>query len=76
MEEKKEQKYFGDILSSDGTHSKNIQDRKNKAYGVINQNVQILVSTYIGKYHFEVAMVLRQSIFLSSLLLISEAWVN
>ena len=37
MEEKKEQKYLGDILSSDGTHSKNIQDRKNKAYGVINQ---------------------------------------
>ena len=76
MEEKKEQKYLGDILSSDGTHSKNIQDRKNKAYGVINQIVQILESTYFGKYHFEVAMVLRESLFLSSLLLNSEAWVN
>ena len=29
-----------------------------------------------GKYHFEVAMVLRSSLFLSSTLLNTEAWVN
>ena len=33
-------------------------------------------STYFGKYYFEVAMILRESLFLSSLLLNSEAWVN
>ena len=76
MEEKKEQKYLGDVLSSDGTHLKNIQERRNKGYGVINQIIQILESTYFGKYYFEVAMVLRESLFLSSLLLNSEAWVN
>ena len=36
----------------------------------------ILESTYFGKYTFEVAMVLRESLFLSSILLYSEAWVN
>ena len=36
----------------------------------------ILESTFFGKYHFEVAMILRDSLFLSSLLLNSEAWVN
>ena len=76
METKKQQKYLGDLLSSDGTQTKNIQERRNKGYGVINQIIQILESTYFGKYFFEVAMVLRESLFLSSLLLNSEAWVN
>ena len=31
---------------------------------------------YFGKYYFEVALVLRSSLLLSSLLLNSEAWVN
>ena len=38
--------------------------------------MQILQSTYFGKYYIEVAMVLRESLFLSSVLLNSEAWVN
>ena len=38
--------------------------------------MQILESTFFGKYYFEVAMILRDSLFLSSLLLNSEAWVN
>ena len=76
MEDKKEQKYLGDLISSDGTHTKNIQERRNKGYGVINQIIQILEVTYFGKYYFEVAMILRESLFLSSLLLNSEAWVN
>ena len=76
MEESHEQKYLGDILSSDGTHTKNVQDRRNKGYGIINQIMQILNSTYYGKFYFEVAMILRDSLFLSSILLNSEAWVR
>jgi hypothetical protein len=38
--------------------------------------MQILQSLYFGKYYFEVAMVLRSSLLLSSLLLNSEAWTN
>ena len=38
--------------------------------------MQILETVFFGKYHFEVAMVLRSSLFLSSILLNSEAWVN
>ena len=50
--------------------------RKNNALGVITQITQILDSVLFGKYYFEVAMVLRSSLLLSSLLLNSEAWVN
>ena len=38
--------------------------------------MQILESTFYGKYYFEVSLVLRSSLLLSSLLLNSEAWVN
>jgi hypothetical protein len=76
MKVKTEQTYLGDLISTDGSHAKNVQQRTNKGLGVITQVMQILESTFFGKYHFEVAMVLRESLFLSSLLLNSEAWVN
>ena len=76
MKVKQEQTYLGDVISSDGKHTKNVQARKNKGLGVITQISQILDTVMFGKYYFEVAMVLRSSLLLSSLLLNSEAWVN
>ena len=76
MEMKQDQLYLGDIISSSGTHTKNVQHRSAKGLGIINQIMQILDSTYFGKYFYEVAMVLRESLFLSSILLNSEAWIN
>ena len=76
MEEKQEQVYLGDVISVDGRHDKNVKARKDKSVGTINQIMQILESTFYGKYYFEVALVLRSSLLLSSLLLNSEAWVN
>ena len=38
--------------------------------------MQILQTNFYGKHYLEVALVLRESLFLSSLLLNSEAWVN
>ena len=67
---------IGDIISDDGKHDKNVQQRKNKGLGIISQVMQILESVFFGKYYFEVALVLRSSLLLSSMLLNSEAWVN
>ena len=69
VDQKSEQMYLGDIISNDGKHLKNIQHRKNKALGIINQIMQILESTYFGKHYFEVALMLRSSLFISSILL-------
>ena len=76
MGEVTEQMYLGDIISADGSHRKNIEARKNKGLGIINNIMQILKSMFFGKYYFEVALILRSSLLLSSLLLNSEAWVN
>jgi hypothetical protein len=73
---KSEQMYLGDLVSADGKHEKNILSRKNKSIGIINQIMDILNTAYFGKYFFEVALVLRSSLLLSSILLNSEAWVN
>jgi hypothetical protein len=67
---------LGNLISVDGTHTKKVQERSNRGIGIINQIMSILESTYFGKYTFEVAMVLRESLFLSSILLNAEAWVN
>ena len=76
MAEKSEQMYLGDVVSIDGKHDKNILSRKNKSIGIIDQIMEILNTAYFGKYFFEVALVLRSSLLLSSILLNSEAWVN
>ena len=76
MSQKSEQMYLGDVVSADGKHDKNVLNRKNKSIGIINQIMEILSSAFFGKYHFEVAMVLRSSLLLSSILLNSEAWIN
>ena len=76
MKVKKEQTYLGDVVSADGSNSKNVEGRKNKGLGIINQIMQISESSFFGKYYFEVPLVLRSSLLLSSLLLNSEAWVN
>ena len=76
MGEKSEQKYLGDMISADGKHDKNISMRKNKSIGIINQIMEILNTVYFGKYHFEVALILRSSLLLSSILLNSEVLVN
>ena len=71
-----EQLYLGDIISADRRQDKNVLSRKNKSQGIINQIMEILKSVFFEKYYFEVALVLNSSLFLSSILLNSEAWVN
>ncbi len=76
MKVEQEQVYLGDVISADGKHSKNVMARKGKGLGIINEIMNILETIFFGKYYFEVALILRSSLLLSSILLNSEAWVN
>ena len=42
MENKGEQLYLGDVITSNGKCDMNIQRRKNKSIGIINQIIEIL----------------------------------
>ena len=76
MEEKSEEKYLGDILSKDGKNTKNMIMKQNKGQGMVNEIMAILEDIWYGKYNFEVAVLLRNALLVSSMLCNAEAWYN
>ena len=76
MEDKKEEKYLGDIISSDGKNIKNVKARVAKGKGVVERIMTMVENIPFGKFYFEVAVILRNSLLISSLLSNSEAWYN
>ena len=76
MEEKTEEKYLGDLISSDGKNMKNIKARIAKGKGIVIRIFNILENVPFGKHFFEIAMILRDTLLISSLLYNSEAWYN
>ena len=74
MGESAEERYLGDIITHDGSNKKNITARKGKGFGIIEKIMEMLQELSFGPSYFEVANLLRHSLFLSSVLLNSEAW--
>ena len=76
MIKSKEDKYVGDVLSEDGKVYKTIKSRAMKGLGIISNIMNILKEVSLGEFFFEIGGLLRNSMFLSSILLNSETWVN
>ena len=76
MEESEEEKYLGDIITKDGRNIKNIQSRVNKGKGIVKRITEILDGVPFGKLYFQVAIILRNSLLVSSVLCNSETWFN
>ena len=74
MEESEEEKYLGDYITSDGSNKKNVAARKGKGFGIIDKIMSMLEEIAFGPNYFDIAILLRNSLFLSSILLNSEAW--
>ena len=60
----------------DGKNTKNIKARLGRGIGVISNIANILKEVSMGQFHFEVSLLLRESLFLSTVLVNSESWVN
>ena len=76
MQEVKDDKYLGDILSCDGKNSKNIKDRISKGIGIISNIFNLLDVISFGKFNFEIAMLLRNSMLINGTLTNAEVWYN
>ena len=76
MEEIEEAKYLGDVISNDGKNIKNIKSRVNKGKGIVQKIINILEGIPFGKLFFEVAIILRNTLLVSSVLCNSETWYN
>ena len=68
------EKYLGDIVSCDGKNTKNILARRAKGVGIVDQVNKILEGTVYGPFIFEVAIILRQSLFINGVLNNAECW--
>ena len=76
IQDSKDQKYLGDIICNTGKNEKNIEARVMKGSGIIKQISSILEEVFFGKFFFKVAKILRESLFINSILINSEAWYN
>ena len=76
MEEKNEEKYLGDIVSVDGKNIKNIKSRIAKGKGIVDKILTLLDGIPFGKLYFEIGIILRNSLLISSMLFNSETWYN
>ena len=76
MEEKDSEKYLGDLISNDGRNIKNIKARVIKGKGIVTRIMTLLEGIPFGRFYFEVAMILRNSLLVSSMLFNSEACYN
>ena len=74
IESVEKDKYLGDIISTDGSNMKNVLSRKDKSIGINKQICSMLNDWCFGPFHFEVALIFRESMLLSSILTNCEAW--
>ena len=67
------ERYLGDILSSDSKNDLNIADKLKKGIGYVNQIVSILKEKSFGFYFFEHAIQLRNAKLINGMLCSAEA---
>ena len=66
--------YLWDIVSNDGKNTKNINNRIVRGIGKINDILNILSKFPLGKFYFKTALMLRESLFLNSVLTNVDIW--
>ena len=76
MMNKEQIKFLGDILNSEGTIDDTILDRSSRAIGLRSQLKSIITSLSLGSFYFEISLIFRESMYLNSILVNSEAWYN
>ena len=69
-------KYLGDVISSNANNDENIRSKISNGMGAISNILNIIREVSLGEFYFQIALLLRQTVFLSTILLNSEAWVN
>ena len=64
----------GDLISSDGKNRKNVEKRISKGIGIITQILNLLDIVSFGQHYIEIALLLRESMFINGILFNAEIW--
>ena len=68
------EKYLGQVISSHSKNTYNIEQLRNKGIGIQNKINEMLERIPGGPFNFEIAVVLRNALLISSILSNSEVW--
>ena len=68
--------YLGDIINEEGSLDDTIKARGDKSIGKISQVMSILSGVSLGMFHMDIALTLRESMFINVVLTNSESWYN
>ena len=71
-----EDTYLGDVVQADGKNTSNIQNRVSKGLGKISQIMNILETVSFGNCYYQIALSLREAIFLNGILTNADSWYN
>ena len=66
--------YLGDIISADGSNKENLKDRIGKGHGCISEIMSILDTISFGSQYYRMFTLLRESMFINSILTNAEIW--
>ena len=69
-----EDTYLGDLVRADGKNTLNIKHRVSKGLGIISQIMRILETISFGKSYFQIALSLREAMFINGILTNVEIW--
>ena len=61
-----EDTYLGDLVRADGKNVSNIRHRVSKGLGIISQIMRILETISFGKSYFQIALSLREAMFIKA----------
>ena len=51
-----QEKYLGDLINTSGTCTKTIEERRSKAFGIVNEIIAILDEIPLGRYKMEIGL--------------------
>ena len=68
--------YLGDIICSSGSNKKNIENRTNRGIGAVSEIISTLNQVSLGHYHYEIALIFRDSMLISKVVYSAEVWNN
>ena len=72
----KQEKYLGDVISSDTKLDNNVRMRHDKGIGVNNQIISILKEVSFGCYYFEMGLLFRNSLLVNGIMFNMEVVHN
>ena len=74
MKQSKKEKYLGDIVDISGKIRPNIEARRSKGLGIVNNILAIINEIPLGHWRVEAGLRLRQAMLVNGCLFNSEAW--